>query len=189
MTATIIFSHSQKNIWSVGKQYLSGFLKKQGNVQRMKKICVRRSKPYICEYVGRLQRRLEKKCTLRYLSVNVFSMKVLIWDTIFTIPTGDGTAILPGHPATRTSSYLQGKGNTFISSQLFYDPKCWSGPGNRCHDLPFCDQALYQLYELIMRGHEVFDINFLNLCGPLSVFFIKPWKRIIIFWLSFDSKL
>ena len=28
---------------------------------------------------------------------NVFSMKVLIGDTIFTSPTGDGTAILRGH--------------------------------------------------------------------------------------------
>ena len=32
-----------------------------------------------------------------YLSVNVFSMKVLIGDTIFTSPTGDGTTILRGH--------------------------------------------------------------------------------------------
>ena len=36
-------------------------------------------------------------CTF-YLSVNVFSTKVLIGDTIFTSPTGDGTAILRGHP-------------------------------------------------------------------------------------------
>ena len=28
---------------------------------------------------------------------SVFSMKVLISDTIFTSPTGDGTAILHGH--------------------------------------------------------------------------------------------
>ena len=33
-----------------------------------------------------------------YLSVKVFSTKVLIGDTIFTSPTGDGTAILRGHP-------------------------------------------------------------------------------------------
>ena len=33
-----------------------------------------------------------------YLSVNVLSTKVLIEDTIFTSPTGDGTAILRGHP-------------------------------------------------------------------------------------------
>ena len=38
------------------------------------------------------------KCAL-YLSVNVFSTKVLIRDTIFTSPTGDGTAILLGHPS------------------------------------------------------------------------------------------
>ena len=34
-----------------------------------------------------------------YLSVNVFSAKVLIGDTIFTSPNGDGTAILRGHPS------------------------------------------------------------------------------------------
>ena len=34
-----------------------------------------------------------------YLSVKVFSTKVLIWDTIFTSPTGNGTAILRGHPS------------------------------------------------------------------------------------------
>ena len=48
-----------------------------------------------------------KKCTL--FEFNVFSTKVLIGDTIFTSPTGDGTAILRG------SSLLQSKGNTFIS--------------------------------------------------------------------------
>ena len=34
-----------------------------------------------------------------YLSVNVFSTKVLIRDTIFTSPNGDGTAILGGQPS------------------------------------------------------------------------------------------
>ena len=34
-----------------------------------------------------------------YLSANVFSTKVLIGDTIFTSPDGDGTAILRGHPS------------------------------------------------------------------------------------------
>ena len=34
-----------------------------------------------------------------YLSVNVFSTKLLIWDTIFTSPTRDRTAILRGHPS------------------------------------------------------------------------------------------
>ena len=40
---------------------------------------------------------LKKKAL--YLSVNVFSTKVLIGDTIFTSPNGDGTAILRGHPS------------------------------------------------------------------------------------------
>ena len=34
-----------------------------------------------------------------YLSVNVFSTEVLFGDTILTSPTGDGTAILRGHPS------------------------------------------------------------------------------------------
>ena len=34
-----------------------------------------------------------------YLRVNVFSTKVLIGHTMFTSPTGDGTAILGGHPS------------------------------------------------------------------------------------------
>ena len=42
---------------------------------------------------------LEKKKKKLYLSVNVFSTKVLIGDTIFTSPNGDGTAILHGHPS------------------------------------------------------------------------------------------
>ena len=33
------------------------------------------------------------------LSINVFSSKILIEDTIFTSPTGDGSAILCGHPS------------------------------------------------------------------------------------------
>ena len=40
----------------------------------------------------------QRTCTF-YLSVNVFSTKVLIGDTIFTSPNGDVTAILRGHPS------------------------------------------------------------------------------------------
>ena len=36
-----------------------------------------------------------------YLSVNAFSKKVPIGDTIFMSPTGDGSAILHGHPRSR----------------------------------------------------------------------------------------
>ena len=41
---------------------------------------------------------VKKKCTF-YLSVNVFSTKVLIGDTIFTSLNKDGAAILRGHPS------------------------------------------------------------------------------------------
>ena len=34
-----------------------------------------------------------------YLSVKVFSAKMLIGDTTFTTSTGEGTAILRGHPS------------------------------------------------------------------------------------------
>ena len=40
---------------------------------------------------------LKKKAL--YLSVNVFSMEVLIRDTNFKSPTGDRAAILRGHPS------------------------------------------------------------------------------------------
>ena len=49
--------------------------------------------------------RLDVLCTELYkkkalhLSVNVFGTKVLTGDTIFTFPTGVGTAFLPGHPS------------------------------------------------------------------------------------------
>ena len=41
----------------------------------------------------------KKKKYALYLSVNVFSTKVLIVDTNFTSPNGDGAAILRGHPS------------------------------------------------------------------------------------------
>ena len=49
------------------------------------------------------------------LSVNVFSTKVLIGDTIFTSPTEYGTASYVVIRATRSSRRLQCKGGTFIS--------------------------------------------------------------------------
>ena len=61
---------------------------------------------------------MEEKKKRSYLSVNVFSKKVLIGDTIFTSPTEDGTAILRGHLSYGRSSHLRGKGSTFIF-QLF----------------------------------------------------------------------
>ena len=47
------------------------------------------------------KKKKEKKRKALYLCVNVFrcSTKVLIGKTICTSPTGDGTAILCGHPS------------------------------------------------------------------------------------------
>ena len=44
-----------------------------------------------------LEHHYERKKNALYLSVNVFSTKVLIGDTVLTSPTGDGSAILGGH--------------------------------------------------------------------------------------------
>ena len=52
------------------------------------------------------------KKNARYLSVNVFSTKVLIGDSIFTSPTGEGTAILRGHPS-------HAKGYPFAGQRLY----------------------------------------------------------------------
>ena len=53
-----------------------------------------------------------------YLSVNVFSTKVLIGDTILRLLMETGPPFYVVIRATRRSSRLQGKGSTFIS-QLF----------------------------------------------------------------------
>ena len=42
---------------------------------------------------------LQKNKNSLYLSVNLFSTIVLIGDTIFESPTGDGTTILRDHPS------------------------------------------------------------------------------------------
>ena len=64
-----------------------------------------------------------------YLSVNVFSTKKLIENTIFLQATRPPFYMVIR--ATRRSGRLLGKGSTFIS-QLFYDPKYWFG--NRTRD-------------------------------------------------------
>ena len=76
-----------------------------------------------------------------YLSVNVFSTKVLIGDTIFHVSNWrrDRHAFYAVIRATRRSSRLQCKGSTFIS-RLFYDPEYWSGPRSGNRDLPLCSQ-------------------------------------------------
>ena len=65
------------------------------------------------------QHRLKRKKKALSLSVNVFSTKLLIGDTIFTSPTGDGDAFIRGRPShAKNASHLQGKGSTYIP-QLF----------------------------------------------------------------------
>ena len=54
-----------------------------------------------------------------YLSVNVFSKKVLIGDTIFTSPTGDGTTILRGHTSHAKVQPLAGQMHYLHFSIIF----------------------------------------------------------------------
>ena len=61
-----------------------------------------------------------------YLSVNIFRKKILIGDTIFTSPTGDGTAILRGHPShAKVQPHWQCKG---VPSFLSYFKTLSNGP-------------------------------------------------------------
>ena len=66
------------------------------------------------------------------LNVNVFCAKVLIGDTIFTSPNGDGTAIFRGHPnhAVRRE---------YLHFSVILRPRVLT------RDLPLCSQALYRL--------------------------------------------
>ena len=57
-------------------------------------VCVKRHHPSLINFIVSAFKK-----NAFYLSVNVFSLKVLIGDTTFTSPTGDGTAILRGHPS------------------------------------------------------------------------------------------
>ena len=86
-----------------------------------------------------------------YLSVNVFSTKVPIGDTVFTSPTGDGTAILRGHPShERRSRHLQGKA---VPLFLSYFKTLGIGPAPGIE--PATDTALQSSAlppELILRG-------------------------------------
>ena len=50
-----------------------------------------------------------------FLSVNEFSTKVLIGDTIFPSPCGGRSGIYVFVRATRRSSLLEGKDSTFVS--------------------------------------------------------------------------
>ena len=76
-----------------------------------------------------------------YWSVNaLFSTKVLIGDTIFTSPLGDGAAYNVVIRARRRSSCLQRKTSPFIS--IFF-LRSWVLKSNQRP--PLCSQALYLL--------------------------------------------
>ena len=64
---------------------------------------IRRKCEWLCTKIGGNIKYIyifrDSKKNALYLSVNVFSTEVLIGDTILTSPTGDGTAILRGHPS------------------------------------------------------------------------------------------
>ena len=57
-----------------------------------------------------------------HLSANVFTTKVLIGDTIFTSPTGDGTAILRGHPSHAKVQPLEVQRDYLHFSVIFKRP-------------------------------------------------------------------
>ena len=77
-----------------------------------------------------------------YFNFNVLSTKVMTGGRIFKPPTGDGAAILCGHPSHLKVSLAVWSAkacSTFIS-QLFF--KTFS---IRTRDIPLCSQALYRL--------------------------------------------
>ena len=94
-------------------------------------------------------------------------MKVIIGDTTFMSPAGDGW---PFYMVIRAAwSYLQGKGSTFIS-QSCKDSECWSGPRNQTCDLPLCSQVLL-LTELILLW-----------CSNTIIHFISEGSAMWIWW-------
>ena len=62
-----------------------------------------------------------------YLSVNIFSTKVLNGDTIFTSPNEDGTAILRGHPSHAKDSPLAVK-RKYVHFSLILRPSVMVRP-------------------------------------------------------------
>ena len=72
-----------------------------------------------------------------YLSVNVFSTKVLIGDTIFYV-----SYWRRDHHFTWSSEPREGLA---ACSTKVVPSFLWSGPGNRTHDLTLCSHTLYRL--------------------------------------------
>ena len=86
-----------------------------------------------------------RKNTL-FLSVNVFSTKVLIGDTICTSPTGDHhlyVVILASQFAKVQPLAVQRQYLHFLVTCILSE--YWFGPGNRTRDLLLCSQIPYRL--------------------------------------------
>ena len=69
------------------------------------------------------------KAKALYLSVNVFSTKVLIGTLYFTSPNGDGTAILRGHPSHAKVQPPVGQRKYLHFSVIFKTPSIGPTPG------------------------------------------------------------
>ena len=76
----------------------------------------------------RLTNRITDKWTVGYLSVHVFSTKLLIEYSICMSHTGDGMYILCGH--------LKPPKGQVLHFSVISRPWVWSGPGNPTRDLP-----------------------------------------------------
>ena len=69
------------------------------------------------------------------MTVNLFSTKVLIGETIFTSSTGNGTA---------AAVIVRTMQSPSLHFYLIYDPEYWSGTGNN----PLCSSDRQTLYRL-----------------------------------------
>ena len=110
---------------------------------------------------------VSKKGTF-YLSVNVFSTKVLIGDTIFTSPNGDGTAILRGHPSHAKVQPPAGQRKYLHFSVIFKTLSIGPAPGIEpatSHTL----QSSALLTELILPRLKFLSVELFTSPLPLKI--------------------
>ena len=124
-----------------------------------------------------------KKKNALYLSVNVFSTKVLIGTLYFTSPNGDGTAILRGHPSHAKVQPPAGQRKYLHFSVIFKTLSIGPAAG----------------IELATSRSAVKRSIDWATCNPAAVGSIKTWSFIIhslflpfafiLFQISFISRL